>query len=70
MMMISTGDADAGGKMFTFESAMDDVMTGKSMKMREVLRIVDNNKHVYEMYTTDRASGAEFKMMEIVYTRK
>jgi hypothetical protein len=70
MMMISTGDADAGGKVFTFQSGMDDIMTGKPIKMREVLRIVDNNKHVYEMYTADRTSGVEFKMMEIVYTRK
>jgi hypothetical protein len=48
---------------------MDDVFTGKPTKLRTVTRIVDANKHVMEMFGPDPA-GKEFKMMEIVYTRK
>jgi hypothetical protein len=44
-------------------------VTGKPMKVRTVTRIVDANKHVMEMFGPDR-SGKEFKMMEIVYTKK
>jgi hypothetical protein len=44
-------------------------MTGKPAKIRTVTRIVDPNQHVYEMYAPD-PKGNEFKMMEIVYTRK
>jgi hypothetical protein len=70
MVMVMTGTADPSGKVITLTSTMPDVMTGKSMKMRNVTRIVDANTHVMEMYGPDRSSGKEFKMMEIVYTRK
>jgi hypothetical protein len=39
------------------------------MTVREVIRVVDNNKHVFEMYGPDK-SGKEFKTLEIVYTRR
>jgi hypothetical protein len=69
MMMTMIGTLDASGKVFTATSTIDDVVTGKPMTVREVTRIVDNNKHVMEMFGPD-PSGKEFKMMEIVYTRK
>jgi len=69
MVMVMTGTADPSGKMFTLTGTMDDVMTGKPMKLRTVTRIVDANKHVMEMFGPD-PSGKEFKMMELVYTRK
>ena len=40
------------------------------MKLRSVMKIVDNNTNVFEMYGTDDKSGQETKMMEITYTRK
>jgi len=40
------------------------------MKLRSVLKIVDDNTHMFEMYGTDDKSGQEAKMMEITYTRK
>jgi len=67
--MISSGSVDAAGKVFTFEAEMDDVVTGKPMKIREVIRVESRDRHVMEMYTPDR-SGKEYKMMEIVYTRR
>ncbi|RPJ02008.1 MAG: DUF1579 domain-containing protein, partial [Deltaproteobacteria bacterium] len=39
------------------------------MRWRSVTTIVDDNTHVFEMYSTDK-SGREEKMMEIAYTRK
>ena len=39
------------------------------MKLRSVMKIVDNNTNIFEMYGTDK-SGQEMKMMEITYTRK
>ncbi len=69
MMMTLTGTADPSGKVFTATSTIDDIFTGKPMRTREVTRIVDANKHVFEMYVPD-PSGKEFKMMEAVYTRK
>ncbi len=69
MMMHMQGSADASGKVFTLGSTVDDAMTGKAIKVKTVTRIVDANKHVMEMFGPDPA-GKEFKMMEIVYTRK
>lgn len=69
MMMVSVGTGDATGKVLTFECEMDDPMTGKPCKIREVARVVDANKHVFEMFGPDPA-GKEYKMMEITYTRK
>ena len=69
MMMNTIGTVDPSGKVFTATSTMDDVITGKPMTVREVTRIVDSNKLVMEMFGPDRP-GKDFKMMEIVYTRK
>lgn len=69
MMMTMIGTVDASGKVFTGTSTIDDVVTGKPMKVRSVTRILDANKHVMEMFGPD-PSGKEFKMMELVYTRK
>lgn len=70
MVMVMRGTADPSGKVLTLTSTITDVMTGKPMKVRSVTRIVDANTHVMEMYGPDRSSGKEFKMMEIVYTKK
>jgi len=68
-VMVSTGTADASGKVMTFTAEMDDVVSGKRMTVREVIRVLDTNKHVFEMHGPDK-TGKEFKTMEIVYTRK
>jgi len=69
MVMVSTGHADAGGKVFTFTGKMDDVVAGKTVSVREVTRVIDNDHNVFEMYGPDK-TGKEFKTMEIAYTRK
>ena len=66
-VMISNGSAEAPGKAITMNSSMDDPRTGKPMPIRSVTKIVDDNQHVYSMYTTQ--DGKETLMMEITYTR-
>jgi hypothetical protein len=68
-MLISTGTADASGKRMTFTGEWDDAMAGKKSTMREVVRIVDNDTHVMEMYMPG-PDGKEYRNMEITYTRK
>lgn len=69
MMMISSGTADASGKTITTTSTVDDVVSGKKMRVRGVARVVDANQRVFAMFGPDPA-GKEFKMMEAVYTRR
>lgn len=40
------------------------------MKLRSVLKIIDDKTHIFEMYGTDDKGGQEAKMMEITYSRK
>jgi hypothetical protein len=66
-MMTSSGTADASFKTFTYKSDQPDPMSG--MHMKHVLRIVNNDKHIFEMFMIDK-DGKETKSMEIEYTRK
>ena len=68
-MFTSEGNADAGNKVITVQGAYDCPITGeKNKRMKQVIRIVSNDKHVYEMY--DLSQGQDVKTMEITYTRK
>jgi hypothetical protein len=66
-VMMSTGTVGADGK-YTFNSTMDDPMTGKASPVKEVVTVTDNDHHKLEMWTPD-ATGKMYKMMEITYTR-
>jgi hypothetical protein len=68
-MMTQTGTADASGKAMTFTGMMDDPMTGKASQIKSVVKVVDSNKHMMEMWAPG-PDGKMFKMMEIEYTRK
>lgn len=67
MIMTSEGTYDAASKTFTY-NAQCEVLPGMPMKIREVLKVVDNDHHALEWYE-DRGQG-EVKTMEISYTRK
>lgn len=69
MTMMLTGTADRATKVVTMTGNMDDAMTGKPMAIKSMTRILDNNRHIYEMYGPDK-EGKQFKMMEIAYSRK
>lgn len=66
--MFSEGTADKAGKVITFSGDYVCPMTGKNKTSKMVMRLIDNNKHVVEMYDRD-PQGKEFKTMELVYTR-
>jgi hypothetical protein len=68
-IMNSTGTADPSGKTMTFTGTMDDPMAKKTLPFKEVIKVVDNDHHVFEMWSPG-PGGKMFKMMEITYTRK
>ncbi|WP_461449082.1 DUF1579 domain-containing protein [Mucilaginibacter sp.] len=57
------GTYDAATKTITLTGTEQDPMTGKEMKMRETLKMVDAHTQVTAMY--DITGGKEIKMMEI-----
>ena len=65
-IMVLTGDYDAASKTLTLTGDITDV-DGTKKPFKEVLRIMDADKHVLEMY--DKHEGKEVKIMEILYTR-
>ena len=63
MMMNGKGAKDE----IVLTGMMDDAMTGKNMKLREVIRWTGPDSFVLEMF--DQSGGKEVKMMEITHTR-
>lgn len=68
-IMYMTGTGDPSGKTMNFSGTMEDPMTGKPMTVTSVTKVMDNNKHTFEMWSPG-PDGKPFKMMEIEYTRK
>ncbi len=67
-VMVDRGTCDPSGKVFTYHGEMDDPFTGIHKKYRTVLRVINNDKHMLEMFET--APGEkERQSMEIIYTR-
>jgi Protein of unknown function (DUF1579) len=66
-LLMSEGTYDPATKTFTYTSEME-MVPGVVTKVREVIKIVDKNHHVFEWYE-DRG-GKEEKTMEISYTRQ
>ncbi|HZH44029.1 MAG TPA: DUF1579 domain-containing protein [Lysobacter sp.] len=65
---MAEGEYDAKTRSYTFTGSMPDPMhPGKTTPVREVIRIVDADRHVMEWYETH--DGKERKSMEIEYTR-
>jgi hypothetical protein len=67
-MMYLTGTWDAATKSVTFTGTMVDPTAGGDVKVRQVMKFVDDNTQIMEMYSI--TNGKEFKNMEIKYTRK
>lgn len=68
-MMVGQGPWNEATKSMTLKGTMVDPMTGKDCAFREVLKIIDNDHQVMEMYVPDPATGKEYKSMEIKYSR-
>lgn len=67
MIMVSEGVYDAVNKVFTYHAECE-MIPGVKTKVREVIKIQDENHRTFEFYE-DRG-GTEVKVMEIKYTRK
>lgn len=67
-MMNMEGKWDETTKSITFLGKCVDPVTGKDMKIRQVMQITDDNHQMMEMYCT--TDGKEMKTMEIKMTRK
>lgn len=67
-IMFSAGKYNEPSQSITFEGSMVDPMTGSDVKYKQTVKIIDQNKHMMEMY--DVSKGTEIKMMEIEFTRK
>jgi len=67
MILNSEGTYDATSKTFTY-TAQFEMMPGMPVRIRELIKVVDNDHHNFEWYE-DRGQG-EAKTMEISYTRK
>lgn len=68
-IMHSLGAYDDKKKEYTYTSDEVDPFTGKPKKVKTVLRIVDDNKHVLEMYEPG-PDGKEQRMFELTAVRK
>ncbi len=67
-IMYMEGTWDAATKTVNMKGKQTDPMTGKSIDVRETLKIVDDKTHVLEMFET--REGKERKTMEIKMTKK
>jgi len=65
---IAKGKYDENTKSLTMEGTMVDPMSKQEMNFREVLKFLDNDHHLLEMYMV--FNGEEFKSMEIEFVRQ
>jgi hypothetical protein len=67
-MMYMEGTYDENSRTLTCTGKSVDPITGRETEMREVLRVIDDEHQVLEMY--DKKGGPEYKSMEIKLTKK
>mgnify|MGYP001767101306 CR=1 FL=1 len=65
----TSGTLDKATKTRTETGLWDDIMTGGKFKVRLTVKVIDDGKYIFEMYSTN-PEGKEFKSGEIVYIRK
>jgi hypothetical protein len=66
-----TGQWDDASKTLSMSGSYPDIFRpGKECKMREVVKVIDENTQLMEMYGPDPKTGKEYKMMEMKMTRK
>jgi hypothetical protein len=66
-MAFSTGKYDEASGNYKYEGTMYDPMSNKDTKFTSIMKQVDDNNILFEMYGS--YEGKEFKMMEMTYTR-
>lgn len=70
MFMISTGTVDESRRVFTFEGTYNEPFGGETIRTREVLRIINDERHVMEFFEQHPGMEETMKTMEIVFERK
>lgn len=68
-LMTLTGTWDGGNKSTELKGKMVDPETGDDINVREVYRVIDNDRHIMQMFV-QTPDGKEFKNMEAIYTRR
>ncbi|HYK90591.1 MAG TPA: DUF1579 domain-containing protein [Acidobacteriota bacterium] len=68
-MMNTAGSFDRSGKVMNSTARMDDFTTGKVVTVSEKVTFVNNDEVRMEMFGPG-PDGKDYRMMEIVYTRK
>ncbi len=66
-MMMTEGTRD--GKVMTLDGNTTEPMSGQPIKVREVITVLDNDHHKYELFMGE-PDGTMGKSLEIMYTRK
>lgn len=66
---VSTGSADAGGKVFTYTSNFTDPVTGSPVTFKEVFTINAPNQYTRQVFEVG-ANRSEHKLQEVVFTRR
>lgn len=67
-LMYTEGPYDAKSNSITLTGTMVDPMSGKTEKVKEVMKFIDDNNQMMYMYILK--DGKEIKTMEIKFTRK
>jgi hypothetical protein len=67
-MMITEGTAD--GNVLTLEGQCVDPMSGKPMKVKEVITETDSTHHKYELHMTGPGEEKMMTVLEIQYTKR
>lgn len=68
-IMNMEGTWDDASKSISFKGKMLCPANGKECEMREVIKMIDDNTQLMEMYGPDMKTGKEYKNMEIKLTR-
>ena len=68
-IMTLQGTWDEKSKSITFRGKTTDPLFGKEMPVKEVVKFVDDNNQVLQMYSQTK-EGKEYKSMEILFARK
>ncbi len=64
----SEGTLDKENNLLIYEGKMSDPMTKEFVWFKQTVKLVDDNRYDFEMYMKS-PDGAEFKNMEITFTR-
>jgi len=67
-MLHESGDVDESGTIWTMHSSATNPETGDVMTKRSVIRLIDNDHHIMELFLSVDGRP-EFRNMEIQYTR-